>query len=165
MENSGEIFDNWNYLYTDLSAFFLNNAKLRYADKKNILYQIIDVNHPFEQQGVEPGSINACVANGVLNNARNISESVRYALQSLRAGGCLVVIEPTGEAAEILISQAFMIDQGDEPGNTKETTFLTDENWKQVFSDAGAVCVAEYPEQNHPLTAFGQKIYVVQGGK
>ena len=116
----------------------MNNAKLRYADKKNILYQILDVDHPFEQQGVEPGSINACY---------------------------LVIIEPTGEAAEILISQAFMMDQGDEPGNTEETTFLTDENWKQVFSDAGAVCVAEYPEQNHPLTAFGQKIYVVQGGK
>lgn len=141
------------YLFTDVSPFFLPQARSRYGDLSWIRYGVFDVDAEHRAQGIAPGSFDVVLAAGVLENARDIDAALANLTDLLAPGGWLVITEPTREHPWILASQAFMMT---EPGDTLRAegpSYLDRDGWVAALRRAGADEVVCLPDDDHALAA------------
>ncbi|MBQ0740733.1 class I SAM-dependent methyltransferase, partial [Aquimarina celericrescens] len=67
------------YCYTDLSKAFLFHAEKNYApNNPYIQYQLLDIEKPIEDQGIEVGTYDLVIAANVLHATKDI----RYTIQN-----------------------------------------------------------------------------------
>ncbi|WP_108868943.1 bifunctional Gfo/Idh/MocA family oxidoreductase/class I SAM-dependent methyltransferase [Aquimarina aquimarini] len=150
------------YLFTDLSSFFLNNARQLLKDYSWIDFQVLDIDQDFVSQQIPAEGFDIIIAAGVLNNAENTDRVITQMMSSLTEGGWLLITEPTREFLEILISQAFMMTTPEDERKEDKTTFFTPSQWSNAFNKAGAQEVVVLPEEENPLTPFEQKLFIVK---
>ncbi len=150
------------YLFTDVSDFFLNNAKHLLKTYRWINFQALDIDQDFIEQQVKSESFDIIIAAGVLNNAENTDKVIEQMMNSLIKGGWLLITEPTREFLEILISQAFMMTMPEDVRKEEKTTFFTPSQWSNVFNKAGAQKIVVLPKEDNPLTPFEQKLFIVK---
>ncbi|WP_324825836.1 bifunctional Gfo/Idh/MocA family oxidoreductase/class I SAM-dependent methyltransferase [Sinanaerobacter sp. ZZT-01] len=152
--------DRVEYLFSDVSSFFLQAAQKRYEVNLPVTYQIIDINSDLDGQGLEKDSMEVIVAVGVLNNARETNHAVAALLKILRKGGILLIAETVAEVLDILVSQAFMMEKPEDVRKGENKTFLSAEVWRKILNEQGKL-IGEYPKDGHPLNLLGQKLFVV----
>jgi pyochelin synthetase len=152
------------YLYSDVSPFFLNEARERHADTPWVRYGLFDLNHDYVTQGLTAGGWDVIVASNVLHNAKH-APTVIERLRELGAPGCtLIVIEATREIAALMTSMEFQsglsgfVDERD----ALDQTFFTREQWQRLFDAAGGELLSAYPEADDPLARVGQVAFVVR---
>ncbi|MBM2766525.1 non-ribosomal peptide synthetase [Burkholderia anthina] len=152
------------YLYSDVSPFFLNEARERHADTPWVRYGLFDLNHDYVAQGLTAGSWDVIVCSNVLHNAKH-APTVIDRLRELGAPGCtLIVIEATREIAALMTSMEFQsglsgfVDERD----ALDQTFFTREQWQRMFDAAGGELLAAYPDAGDPLARVGQVAFVVR---
>ncbi len=151
------------YMFTDLSTFFLREAKRQFSANLPISYQLVNIDRSLSKQGIESGSADIIIAVGVLNNAQNTDSTVADLLDTLADNGWLFVVETVTEVLDMLVSQAFMMEHREDVRKDDNTTFLSTRQWRTVFQTAGAKeIVMEYPKDNHPLNLLGQKLFIVK---
>ncbi|MBA4533101.1 bifunctional Gfo/Idh/MocA family oxidoreductase/class I SAM-dependent methyltransferase [Brevibacillus halotolerans] len=153
---------NLDYLYTDVSHFFLSTARERFKDYPWMRFQTVDIDKDLFEQGLTPESIDIVIAAGMLNNARDTDQVIRNLMQSLVPGGWLVITEPTREFVEMLISQAFMMTPPEDDRKNTQSTFMSVQQWTDVIQGAGAKEFVILPNEEHPLAPLGQKLFVVR---
>ncbi|MFB9278523.1 Gfo/Idh/MocA family oxidoreductase [Cohnella cellulosilytica] len=153
-----------NYLFTDVSSYFLTAAQSRYSRYPWMRYELADIDIRLEDQGIEASGADVVVAAGVLNNAQDTDRTVRGILELLVPDGWLLLTEPVGEFPEILISQAFMMTPPQDDRARSQTTFMSASQWQDVFRRAGAAEVLTFPADDHPLAPLGQKLFAVRKG-
>jgi len=153
------------YLFTDVSNFFLAAARERFKDCPWMRIQIVDIDQNLFEQGLKPESVDIVIAAGVLNNAHDTYKVIQDLMQVLVPGGWMLITEPTREFLEILISQAFMMTRPEDDRKNTKTTFMSVKQWLDVFHQAGAQEVVTLPDEEHPFAPFGQKLFVVRKGK
>lgn len=150
------------YTFTDLSDFFLNSARTRFADYSILDYARYDINvHP-AIQNVDPASKDVVVAVNVLHDARSVVEALRHLRLALRPGGLLLLIEATQNCALQMISIAFIEGLSDYEDDRVKTNlpFLTIEKWKKALTEAGFVGIAVFPEHRHERIGLAQSVIV-----
>ncbi|WP_086821286.1 methyltransferase [Allokutzneria sp. NRRL B-24872] len=147
------------YLFTDLSAFFLTTAKERFAEHPWVRYGIYDIDTE-NPEGL--GTFDAVIAAGVLNNARDADATLKRLKDLLVPGGSLLIIEPTREYYEILISQAFMMTAAEDARLRSGTTFLSRQQWVEAIDRAGLSLVDVTPDDAHPLSPMSQYLFVAR---
>ncbi|HDS1153837.1 TPA: Gfo/Idh/MocA family oxidoreductase [Pluralibacter gergoviae] len=150
------------WTFSDVSNFFLINARRRYAGLEWISTALLDIDRPPQAQGIAPGSQDLLVMAGVLNNARDSEQTVRGLAQALAPGGHMLVSEPTREHLEILISQAFMMPPPQDDRRRSGLRFLTVAQWRDLFRRAGLEVVASLPDEGHLLAPLGQRLFIVR---
>ncbi|TPG68181.1 methyltransferase [Brevibacillus laterosporus] len=150
------------YLYTDVSHFFLSTARERFKDYPWMRFQTVDIDKDLFAQGLTPGSVDIVIAAGMLNNARDTDQVMHNFMQSLAPGGWLVITEPTREFVEMLISQAFMMTPPEDDRKNTQSTFMSVQQWTDVIQRAGAKEFVVLPNEEHPLAPLGQKLFVVR---
>jgi thiazolinyl imide reductase len=150
------------YLFTDVSHFFVTTAKERHAGHRWIRHGLYDIDQDPAAQGIEPGSADVVIAAGVLNNARDTDATVRSLVGLLAPGGWLFITEPTREHLEILASQAFMMTASEDARRTSDTTFLSRRQWLDVLAGAGVGDVVTAPDEDHALAPLGQRLFAVR---
>jgi thiazolinyl imide reductase len=153
-----------NYLFTDISHFFLSPARKHFKDYPWMRFKIFDMEQDFFEQGLKSGSVDIVIAAGVLNNARDIDKVIQGLMEILAPGGWMLILEPAQEFLEILISQAFMMTPPEDSRKDTKTTFMSLKQWMDVFYQANAKEVVALPEEEHLLAPFGQKLFIVQKG-
>lgn len=153
------------YLFTDVSNFFLLAARQRYKKYPWMQFQIVDIDKDFTRQGLEIAKTDIIIAAGVMNNAFDTDKVVEGLMQLLSPGGWLFITEPVREFPEILISQAFMMTRPKDDRKNTKTTFMSVSQWRKVFYKAGADEVLALPGDEHPLTPLGQKLFAVRKKK
>ncbi|MDR0270436.1 bifunctional Gfo/Idh/MocA family oxidoreductase/class I SAM-dependent methyltransferase [Paenibacillus sp.] len=153
-----------NYLFTDISPFFLNAAQKQFIECPWMQYRIMDINQDLFAQGLQPESVDAVIAAGMLNNASHTDQIIKSLMHSLAPGGWMFITEPIRESLEMLISQAFMMNRPEDERRNTNTTFMSVKQWMDVFHRAGAHQVMALPEEDHPLAPFGQKLFIVRKG-
>ena len=84
---------NTQYLFTDVSNKFLNDAKTKFSDLTYVKYQKLDINDSFEKQGINKGSFDIVIANNVVHASKNINLTLNSVKESLANKGKLVMIE------------------------------------------------------------------------
>ncbi|MFC0104864.1 non-ribosomal peptide synthetase [Kibdelosporangium aridum] len=139
------------YVFTDVSQFFLTEAEKRFP---GLTFALFDIDRPPAEQGIA-GGFDVIVCAGVLNNARHIGRTLAWLRELLAPGGRLIVTEPTREHYEVMGSQAFMMTQPEDLRAETGMTFYTTEQWMTELH--AQVCL---PASGSPLEPLGQHVFV-----
>ena len=147
------------YIYTDISRFFLNKAAERYDDAPFMRYEVLDL-----ETDIKNIRADHIIANGVLNNVADLKKTLTQLRESLSENGKIYIIEPAKESLEILVSQAFMMSDTEDVRDERNQTFMQDEQWQEMLESVGFKKITAYPEQGKAMDLFGQKLYIAERG-
>ncbi|WP_437325303.1 methyltransferase [Sorangium sp. So ce381] len=150
------------YLYTDVSRYFLDQAAPRLAGHRCVRFGLYDINVAPRDQGFTPNSFDVIIGGGVLNAARNTDASLRWLNELLGPGGWLVLTEPTVEEFWVMASQAFMLDDASDGRAETESTFLSLPQWNAALDGAGLQRVLGLPRDGHPLERLGHRVFAAR---
>ncbi|MFI9324528.1 amino acid adenylation domain-containing protein [Kitasatospora aureofaciens] len=143
------------YLFTDLTAFFLAEARDRSGDRPWLRFGLFDLDGDPRAQGLAPNSADVVLCAGVLSSTRDVEAAVTAAVRLLAPGGWLVFTEPTADHPHVLLTQGFMMDPAHGDRAHGSTKFLSRERWREVIEAAGGEPVLCLPEDDHPMAAQG----------
>lgn len=155
------------YLFTDVTRFFLVTAKERFGSRPWVRYGLFDLNRDAAEQGFLPGSVDLVLAANVLHNARHAGRTLREIRELLAPGGRLVFIETCRDHYQLMTSMQFLMsppaseagaDFADFRAGT-DRIFPAREEWLHELKAAGfrdPLCV---PGADHPLVRIGQHVF------
>lgn len=153
------------YRFTDLSEFFLAEARRQFAAYSWMRYGIFDMNEDARPQGMLPNSVDVILCANVLHNARHAGSVLRRLAELLAPGGSVVFIEPfRRHNYPLLVSMEFFPELTgftDLRAGTDQT-FLTREQWLDWLREAGASVTACAPAADSVLAMAGQGVFVAQ---
>ncbi|HEY9719201.1 MAG TPA: SDR family NAD(P)-dependent oxidoreductase, partial [Trichormus sp.] len=85
------------YVFTDLSKVFLDEASQRFRPYPFVRYQLLDIEVDPNQQGLAPGQFDIVIAANVLHATRDLRETVQNVRQLMAPGGLLFLMEGMAE--------------------------------------------------------------------
>jgi pyochelin synthetase len=143
------------YLFTDVSEFFLNNARRRFAEYPWVSYGRYDLNRDYLAQGLAPNGYDLVVCANVLHYARSVDAAIGRLAELVRPGGWILFIEATSDSYQIMTSMEFLFDEAsgefDDIRRFREQTFVERGQWLDVLAAAGADASLCLPEAD-PIT-------------
>jgi pyochelin synthetase len=154
------------YLFTDSSAFFLNEARERFADHPWVRHERFDVDEDIRVQGFVPNSFDVVLCANTLHAASDAETAVARLRELLVPGGHLVFVENTrDDHCPLLVSMEFLEVTGRTWTDLREhngQSFLTGPQWLDLLDRHGAVDVVSLPEPGDPLAATGQEVFLAR---
>ncbi|MFG3259815.1 amino acid adenylation domain-containing protein [Streptomyces sp. NPDC048172] len=158
------------YLFTDVSQFFLTTAREEYADRPWMRFGLFDINADHRAQGYGAQSFDLIVAANVLHNARHIGRTLDRLRELLAPGGWLVLTELTADRPELMTSMEFLVRLDGKAGEGadfedlrkgRDQTFFDAGEWSELLTRAGAEAVLTLPDgsgEGGGPVAFGQHL-------
>ena len=153
------------YWFTDLSEFFLSEARHQFADYPWMRYGIFDMNSDAGPQGLAPNSFDVILCANVLHNARHAGAVLGRFSQLLAPGGCVVFVEPFRKHNyPLLVSMEFFpeLTGFTDSRADNDQTFFTRDQWMTWLDEAGAVLSGCAPAADNVLAKAGQGVFVAQ---
>jgi len=149
------------YTFTDVSNFFLAQARQLFADHDFIDYRIFDINRPPAEQGFASCSFDVVVCANVLHNAVNIDDTLAMLNRLLAPEGSLVFIDATAVNHPLMISMEFK--EGlhgftDARAGTN-SAFFTYAQWRNALARSPFGDVQSFPPPDHQLGLLGQHVF------
>ncbi|MFJ3145339.1 amino acid adenylation domain-containing protein [Streptomyces halstedii] len=152
------------YLFTDASAFFLNEARERFADHAWLRHQRFDVDEDPRSQHLLPHTFDVVVCANTLHAAADADAAVGRLRELLVPGGQLVFVENTrDENLPLLVSMEFLEVAGRAWTDTRAHTgqsFLTHPQWRELLGRHGASDVISLPGPQDALALTGQEVFI-----
>ncbi len=152
------------YHFTDVSTFFLNAARNRFADKPWMRFGIVDLNADLRSQ--PPCDI--VVASNVLHNALDVGRTLGELHDLVRPGGAVVFIEVCQAHCSFMTSVYFLMSPP--PGRPQvgltdvragtDRIFLTKDEWHEQLMASGFSTVRTLPTADDPLAMLDQHVFV-----
>jgi len=156
------------YLFTDVSPFFLDAARARFGDHPGLRHGLVDVNGPLPGQGLPAGGVDVVLAANVAHNAVHVPALLAGLRALLAPGGLVAIVESTREHYQALTSMLFLMSP--RPGAPRPGTadaragtdriFLTRDEWRAALAAAGFRPVLDLPPPGSPLAALAQHLFV-----
>lgn len=152
------------YLFTDLSHYFLNEAEKRFSQWPWVSYGLYDINQPALVQGIEPGSRDVILCANVLHNSRHAADVIGKLKEVLAPGGWLVFIEATSNSYQIMSSMEFKegLTGFEDCRREQSTTFIGVNEWHDYLKQAGASEIAIAPQPSLELDDLGQHVFAAR---
>ncbi|WP_263143538.1 non-ribosomal peptide synthetase [Pseudomonas sp. RIT-PI-AD] len=126
------------YLFSDVSSYFLNAARERFAEYPWVRFMHFDMNKPACEQGLPAGSLDLVLSSGALNNALDTPRLLGGLRRLLQADAWLVIQELTREHREISISQSLMMETPQDARAANGQLFVHTHQWLDwLNSEAG----------------------------
>ncbi|OHY69492.1 hypothetical protein BB778_09840 [Pluralibacter gergoviae] len=153
------------YWFTDLSEFFLVEARKLFAPYPWMHYGIFDMNEDAGRQGMVANSFDVILCANVLHNARNAGDVLAQFSSLLAPGGTLVFIEPfRRHNYPLLVSMEFFpeLTGFTDLRATTDQTFFTREQWLDLLAQAGATISDCAPLAESALSSSGQGVFIAQ---
>lgn len=149
------------YTFTDVSNFFLAQARQMFAGHDFIDYRLFDINQGPAEQGFSSCSFDVIVCANVLHNAVNIDDTLAMLDRLLAPGGSLVFIDATAVNHPLMISMEFK--EGlhgftDARAGTN-SAFLTYAQWHSALARSPIGEVQSFPPPDHVLALLGQHVF------
>jgi pyochelin synthetase len=152
------------YLFTDLSRFFLNAAQQRFSGRPGVRFGVFDLDEDPRGQGLAANSFDLILAGDVLHASRDVDRAVGRLRELLAPGGWLVFVEMTREHPQIMTSLELMIrldaslgDFADERRG-RDQTFLTRAQWEEVVARAGGEVALVLPDSGDLMAEVGMHV-------
>lgn len=155
---------NISYCFTDVSQFFINEAKNRYSGYDFIRYNILDINKDYEMQGFKDNKYDIVLCANVLHNSQNIEVNLSKIKKLLKPNGYLITIEATKESYLLTTSLEL---KGGLGGFTDHRSsgidvFTSEEKWVELLKKAGFTYYFTLPEKTDLLCECGQSVILCQ---
>ena len=136
------------YRFTELVPAFLRRGeqalRARRPESVPIRFDILDMNRPFEAQGIAPSSVTAVYAVNTLHVAEDLDFTLGQILRTLRPGGWLIVSECVRPYPRQTIYAEFIFNLIQtfrsprlHPVYRPNGGFLTPDQWKGAIESAG----------------------------
>lgn len=125
------------YLFTDVSNKFLNDAKSNFFDLPYVKYQKLDIDDSFEKQGINKESFDIIIANNVVHASKDINLTLDSIKKSLSKNGKLVMIE--GNSPVVWVDLIFGLFDGwwHFKDFRNDYPLLENEHWRVVLKQNG----------------------------
>lgn len=150
------------YLFTDMTTFFLPAARQRFAEQPWVRYGVLDIDQDIRAQGLASNSVDIVLCAGMLNSVKDIDSALGQIRELLSPGGWLVFSEPTCEWPPILLTQGFMMTPvgGDhEQGRSGLRDAAT---WLARIEKLGGECLPALPRADHPLASLDMQVFAAR---
>lgn len=132
------------YLFTDLSQFFLNAARERFAEYPWVRYATYDLNAGYRPQGLAPNRFDLVLAGDVVHTTRDVDATLAAVRELLVPGGWLVFVEMTRDHYQIMTSLELLMgtdgvaEHFTDLRQGRDQTFLDQDEWHVALTRAGA---------------------------
>jgi SAM-dependent methyltransferase len=157
LKNTGRWEEIGEYRFTELVPAFLrrgqNTLQSRFPDASFLKFGALDMNQPFEKQGVTPGGASLVYAVNTLHVARDLDFTLREIFSALAPGGRLIVSEcvHTAPAQAVYVEFVFLLMETFRspvlhPTHRPNGGFLTPDQWQGAMEAAGFVDVGVLPD-------------------
>lgn len=154
------------YLFTDVSGFFLNAARERFAEYPWMSYGRYDLNEDYRAQGLDSNHFDVVLCANVLHYAKDAGRVLANLRELLRPGGWLVFIETTRDNYQILTSMEFLFDAtaGDfqDVRAGQDETFIHSDQWRALLADASAAPALCLSEADEALDTIGMHVFAAR---
>lgn len=167
VKNEEEIFINsYGKSLEKISAMIIFQTFIEMGVKENCEYtsrefaELLNVND-FVSDKIKEDSVDIVIAVGVLNNAKNIEVTLKNIKKVLKKDGKVIIVEAIGESVQMLISQAFMMQEPDDARAEKNETFLKLYQWHELFQKVGFAVEKSLPTIDSELCVYNQKVFVL----
>ena len=157
LEDTGRLHELHAYRFTELVPAFLRRGERvlasRFPDAPFLGFERLDMNRPFAEQGIAPGSLSLVYAVNTLHVAHDLEFTLGEALRALEPGGRLVVSECVRPRAGQTIYAEFVFNLMEtfrsprlHPVYRPNGGFLTPEQWTLAMEAAGFADVRLLPD-------------------
>ncbi|MEV7807435.1 amino acid adenylation domain-containing protein [Microbispora sp. NPDC088329] len=155
---------NVDYLFTDLSHFFLNAAKEHFHDVDWVRYGLFDLNRDYRAQGMAPNSFDVILLSNVMHNAKHVGKALDQIREMLAPGGWLVFIEATREVYSIMTSMEYKsgLTGFEDERREDERVFLARDRWLHLLGEAGGEVAFCLPEADAAISGIGPQTFAVR---
>jgi pyochelin synthetase len=156
------------YLFTDLSQFFLNKAAEKFSDYPWVRYGVLNLDQDYRAQGILPNSFDVILSGDVLHSTRHIPNVLERVRELLAPGGWFVFLEMTRDHYQILTSMELLLKLDEQVADFeddrrgRDQTFVSHPQWLRWLADAGAEVVVVLPEDDDVLTELGMYVYAAR---
>jgi pyochelin synthetase len=148
------------YLLTELSGFFLAEARERFAGQPGIGFGLLDLSADYRDQGFAPSSWDVIVATDVLHAVPDLAGALTRLTELLAPGGWLVLTEMTRDHPHVMATLELMLRVGDDGQFADERrktgrTFLSIRQWAAAITAAGGTAPVIVPGPGDPVGEIG----------
>lgn len=158
------------YEFTDVSEYFLDAARHRWAHRNAFSAAHYDLHQNAEQQGYEAGGIDVVLAANVLHNGLDAADTLRRIARLLRPGGHVVMIETGREHHPLLLSMYLLMSPQPGRADARPTDqrrhdgriLLRRDEWAAAALAAGLELVSVEPDMHDPLSAMAQFVLIAR---
>ncbi|HZT33357.1 MAG TPA: amino acid adenylation domain-containing protein [Bryobacteraceae bacterium] len=153
------------YYFTDVSSFFLNQARSRFRDFPFVRYGLFDIDRDPLAQGFEAHSFDVILGANVLHDARHLGTALGYLRRLLVPGGLLMLLEATRNTLLQLATVRFIEGFSHFEDRRLETNepLLSVEAWREELTAAGFEACAAFPAEGFPDAVTGQSVILARG--
>lgn len=155
---------NVSYCFTDVSQFFINKAKIRYADYDFLDYKLLDINKDYAAQGFKNNEYDIVLCANVLHNSQNIEVNLSKIRKLLKPDGYLIIIEATKESYLLTTSLELKggLDGFTDHRSNGIDVFTSEEKWIELIKKAGFDHYFTLPGEDDLLSECGQSVLFCQ---
>lgn len=139
------------YCFTDVSTFFLNEARKRFNEHECIAYEIFDINQPVDYSKHPIQGYDLVVAAQVIHDASHIVRSLQRIGSLMKPGARLVLIESTHRDSLFQMASVGFLEG---LGNYQDLRIVDDKSmlnlaqWRDALQEAGFFVEFMWPEQD-----------------
>ncbi|TMR24783.1 amino acid adenylation domain-containing protein [Nonomuraea turkmeniaca] len=152
------------YLFTDVSPFFLNDAREAFAAYPWVRYGLYDLNLDPRAQDLQPNSFDLIVAGNALHLAKDAAAALAALRELLASGGWLAFIEGTAENLPLMVSMEFteQLTGFTDLRQAADQTLLTREQWTELIEEAGGELTLAAALTGEGRSLLGQHVFVAR---
>ena len=123
------------YWFTDISRFFLNEAKMRWPE---VTPHFFDINASFTEQGIPLNSWDIVLCANVLHNARHIPKMLACLHRLLAQGGDLAIIDATQANTALMVTMEFKegLSNFTDERSVNQEAFYSRKHWQQALASS-----------------------------
>jgi pyochelin synthetase len=154
------------YLFTDLSPFFIVGARERLVGNPTVRFAVFDLDQDYRRQGLEPNSFDMVLAADVLHGVGDLGRALARLRELLVPGGWLLFSEltrdhyPAMASLELLVSRDASV-AAEEPRGADET-FLSASAWPAALERAGLELVTALPQSDAIVSGSGMQVFAAR---
>lgn len=153
--------NNIKYHFTDISKYFLNNAKNEYNRFDFMEYSLLDINTDLKRTEFN-SKFNIVISSNVLHNSKNISKTLSDVNSILADNGILIIIDATQELESLLVSLELKggLSNFEDMRKDTDSFFYNTKQWIESIERADFTLMNIYPSDNDKLNCMGQSILI-----
>ncbi len=151
------------YAFTDISDFFLSQAKELFEPYKFMRYGLLNLEQDPASQGFEDGSFDVIIAANVLHATRNLEQTVSYVRSLLAPDGLLILIEVTDPPQWYDVSVSLIEGwQLFEDSLRKDSPLIPVLSWIPLLEGADFEAVEALPGDSSAAAVMGTRVIVAR---
>ena len=152
------------YVYTDVSRFFTDLARQKFAQFPFLRYRVLDLETDPLAQGYPAASCDWVVAAHVLHATRDIEETLRHVRRLLAPGGVLLLLEETRFQRSFNFSMGFLpgFDSFEDYHRRPLHPLLSAAQWRRELLAAGFQDFVTFTEPGSAAEVLGVDVMLAR---